>query len=139
MMAKTAILVDGSFYQKRAQALLGKKSASDRAHELIEYCHKHLIDETGPYTDELYRIFYYDCPPMSKKILHPQSGELKDFSESPVNHWHKNFTKELMHERKLARREGIDFIIDSMLNHINDDLLEHTDGQITKSERSETR
>ncbi len=29
---------------------------------------------------------------------------------------------------KLARREGIDFVLDSMGNHIADDLLEHIDG-----------
>lgn len=29
---------------------------------------------------------------------------------------------------KLARREGIDFVLDSMGNHISDDLLEHIDG-----------
>ena len=29
---------------------------------------------------------------------------------------------------KLARREGIDFIVDPLFNHIPDDLLEHIDG-----------
>ncbi len=29
---------------------------------------------------------------------------------------------------KLARREGIDFVLDPMWNHINPDLLEHIDG-----------
>lgn len=29
---------------------------------------------------------------------------------------------------KLARREGIDFILDPLWNHINDDLFEHIDG-----------
>ena len=29
---------------------------------------------------------------------------------------------------KLARKEGIDFILDPMWNHVNDDLLEHVDG-----------
>ncbi|MBQ7608183.1 MAG: NYN domain-containing protein [Desulfovibrionaceae bacterium] len=29
---------------------------------------------------------------------------------------------------KLARREGIDFILDPLFNHIPDDLLEHIDG-----------
>ena len=29
---------------------------------------------------------------------------------------------------KLARREGIDFVLDSMGNHIAEDLLEHIDG-----------
>ena len=32
---------------------------------------------------------------------------------------------------KLARREGIDFILDPMWNHINPDLYEHIDGLIS--------
>lgn len=33
-MAKTAILVDGGFYRKRAARLWGKKTAEERAKEL---------------------------------------------------------------------------------------------------------
>lgn len=36
---------------------------------------------------------------------------------------------------KLARREGIDFVLDPMWNHINPDLFEHIDGLITKAPR----
>jgi uncharacterized LabA/DUF88 family protein len=36
---------------------------------------------------------------------------------------------------KLARREGIDFILDPMWNHINPDLFEHIDGLTTKCKR----
>ena len=34
---------------------------------------------------------------------------------------------------KLARREGIDFVLDPLWNHINPDLFEHIDGLITKA------
>ena len=63
---KTAILVDGGFYRRRAQAKLGEKSAQDRADELYNYCRRHLKEKNR--THELYRIFYYDCPPMTKKL-----------------------------------------------------------------------
>jgi uncharacterized LabA/DUF88 family protein len=32
---------------------------------------------------------------------------------------------------KLARREGIDFLIDPMWNNINPDLYEHIDGMVS--------
>lgn len=32
---------------------------------------------------------------------------------------------------KLARREGIDFVLDPMWNHINPDLHEHIDGMVS--------
>ena len=41
---KTAILVDGGFYRKRAIALWGKESPENRANELNAYCYKHLND-----------------------------------------------------------------------------------------------
>ena len=56
---KTAILVDGGFYRKRASYLWGKKTAEKRAAELIAYCQAHLKYEQQ-YDGErgLYRIFY---------------------------------------------------------------------------------
>lgn len=36
-MTKTAILVDGGFYRKRAKALWGEKSPEKRAEELNRY------------------------------------------------------------------------------------------------------
>lgn len=38
---KTAILVDGGFYRRRAQSRLGEKSAEERADELKKYCYRH--------------------------------------------------------------------------------------------------
>ena len=38
---------------------------------------------------------------------------------------------------KLARREGIDFILDPMWRHINPDLHEHIDGLRTKFPKPE--
>lgn len=67
-MAKTAILVDGGFYRKRAELLWGPKSPMDRAPELRSYCRAHINTRDGDLSRQLYRIFYYDCPPINKKI-----------------------------------------------------------------------
>lgn len=40
-MRRTAILVDGGFYRKRANRLFGKKTPEERADELMEYCYRH--------------------------------------------------------------------------------------------------
>lgn len=55
---KTAILVDGGFYRKRATYLWGKKEPEKRAAELYAYCSAHLKHEQR-YNDDrgLYRIF----------------------------------------------------------------------------------
>lgn len=41
-MSKTAILIDGGFYRKRAKHLWGEKTAEERAKELEAYCKAHL-------------------------------------------------------------------------------------------------
>ena len=44
-MIKTAILVDGAFYRKRAYTLFGDISPAERAKGLSAYCHRHIKDE----------------------------------------------------------------------------------------------
>lgn len=70
---KIAILVDGGYYRKRSQSVFGKVTAKERAAELYTYCMRHLaekqVGEQKFY--HLYRIFYYDCPPIDKQVFHP--------------------------------------------------------------------
>lgn len=68
-MGRTAIMVDGGFYRKRALKLFGDKNAHDRAEELFSYCMRHLKNHYNE--SELYRIFYYDCRPSEKNVYHP--------------------------------------------------------------------
>ena len=42
---KTAILVDGGFYRRRAQIKIGDKTAEERATELDNYCRRHLTEK----------------------------------------------------------------------------------------------
>lgn len=80
-MAKTAILVDGGFYRKRAELLWGKKPPEDRALELRRYCQAHIKTLDGTFPRQLYRVFYYDCPPINKKIFHPFLNRTVDFGK----------------------------------------------------------
>lgn len=93
---KTAILVDGGFYRKRSTQLLGYKTPVDRANELHDYCHQHLRDNLEH--RQLYRVFYYDCPPSTKNVYNP-----------------------------LTQRT-INFVLDPMRSPIRPDLYEHIDG-----------
>lgn len=102
---KTAIMVDGGYYRKRAIYLWGKEiSAVDRANELFNYCLLHLSEATEP--RDLYRIFYYDCPPMERDIIHPLTKETIAFSEKAGTKWAKAFYEELKLKRKIALRMG---------------------------------
>lgn len=80
---RTAILVDGGYYRVRSADLWGKKSANDRANELYKYCMLHITEPEEP--RELYRIFYYDCPPMTRTLRHPLTGAEVDYANYARN------------------------------------------------------
>lgn len=103
-MALVAILVDGGFYQKRARYLWGMKTPAGRAKELNEYCLRHLYEKGKRH--DLYRIFYYDCPPMSKKVYHPLTNKTVDFSKTEMFKWMNDFLESLKQKRKFALRMG---------------------------------
>lgn len=117
---KTAILVDGGFHTRRAQKVFGDISAKDRATELVNYCKRHLNSHGE--NNDLYRIFYYDCPPTSKRIYHPFLQ--KQVEQIILISGDSDFVS----AAKLARREGIDFILDPLGAPIKPDLFEHIDG-----------
>ncbi len=101
---KTAILVDGGYYRKRAGALWGNKSAEERANELFRYCLLHISEPDEP--RDLYRIFYYDCPGLTRQITHPLTGRVTDFSIGTGTQWTKAFFEKLATKRKVAIRRG---------------------------------
>lgn len=105
MIRKTAILVDGGFYRRRAQILFGEKSAEKRAEELVKYCLRHLAADQAEIR-ELYRIFYYDCPPTAKKLYHPFLKKQIDFGKSELFSWMTDFLTCLKQKRKVALRLG---------------------------------
>jgi len=103
---KTAILVDGGFYRKRANYLWGRKSPEKRASELMAYCRAHLKHEQQYDDRSLYRIFYYDCPPLAKTVYHPLLKKGVDFRHDDIFSWMNDFFKELRKQRKVALRLG---------------------------------
>lgn len=109
-MIKTAILVDGGFYRKRAAYLWGKKSPEDRAKELVAYCNAHIKDahHSSEHEEErqLYRVFYYDCPPLEKTVYHPLLKSNVVFKKKETYQWTIDFYEQLKQKRKFALRMG---------------------------------
>lgn len=103
-MSKTAILVDGGFYRKRANHLWGAHSPQETADGLITYVRRHLKEHFG--THELYRIFYYDCPPVNKQMYHPLLKQTVNLGASPEYEWMNEFLSCLKEKRKVALRLG---------------------------------
>ena len=106
-MTKTAIMIDGGFYRKRAKFLWGDKSPEGRATELRAYCRAHMADSDSGEARHLYRIFYYDCEPAAgRTVYHPLRREYIDLNKSDTFIWATAFIEQLKQFRKFALRLG---------------------------------
>jgi len=105
-MTRTAVMVDGGFYRKRAKRLWGEKSPEARADELVKYIFKHLNKADGRTPRDLYRVYYYDCPPVDKVVYHPLKRQNVDFGRSGTKRWANALFDELKRKRKFALRLG---------------------------------
>ncbi len=112
---KTAILIDGGFYRKITKDFKKGLAPKDSADYLMKYCLKHLRHKNEQ-DDVLYRIFYYDCPPLGKKLTHPLTKRLIDLSRTDIYKWNTEFLKEMRKQRKVALRLG--FLSEAKSNYI---------------------
>lgn len=109
-MSKTAILIDGGFYQKRMNAILGPRTPEERADELFTYCRRHLTESY--YSDkhrcehDLYRIFYYDCRPYDGVAFMPLTQKNINLKNTDQYAWMTQFLDLLYSKRKVAVRLG---------------------------------
>lgn len=101
---KVAILIDGGFFIKRYYKLYSnsnKHSPADVAKNLYTMAHRHV--GTGNY---LYRIFYYDCLPLGKRVHNPITNKVLDFATTAQSNFRNAFFEELKKKRKVALRLG---------------------------------
>ncbi len=101
---KIAVLIDGGFFVKRFNALYNKDktmSGEEVADHLYTMVHQHVGKQ-----NTLYRIFYYDCTPFSKKVHNPISKKLIDYSKTPEYKFRQELIEALKKKRKVALRIG---------------------------------
>lgn len=104
----TAILIDGSFYLNRARKIWKNLDPAQAANKLHEYCMAHMMRcKKDNENCQLYRIFYYDCPPAQIQTVHPLTGENIRYSDTPQAKWRFSFFEELKKKRKVALRLGV--------------------------------
>lgn len=107
-MQKTAILIDGAFYLARYRKVYGERDAGDPravARTAFSMALEHLKALERP-RDALYRIFFYDCPPLDKRFERPVSGDSVDFGRSTSAEFRRELHNELRRQRKVALRLG---------------------------------
>ena len=98
-----AVLVDGGFFLKRYFKLFPKAEHDPEtvAKNIWDTAVKH-VDK-----DSLYRIFYYDCTPINKKVHLPISKTAFDFGKSEQSKFRLALFEALKKKRKVAIRSGV--------------------------------
>ncbi|CAE6802968.1 NYN domain-containing protein [Paraburkholderia aspalathi] len=119
----TAVLIDGAFFIKRFRAI-EPQNAHD-ARRAAECAHRWACAHLTPKARraggqdalkerqrvrherrELYRIFFYDCPPLQKKMHNPISKQAIDFGKSSEAIFRLELHEHLRGMRKVALRLG---------------------------------
>ena len=108
----TAILIDGAYFIKRVRHFEPHNyfNAQRIADLAIRCAMLHLSDKKRAnektVRKELYRIFFYDCPPIAKKMHNPITKKAIDFSKSDEAIFRLELHQKLLKKRKLALRLG---------------------------------
>jgi uncharacterized LabA/DUF88 family protein len=105
----TALFIDAGFYLKRFPYCYRYKDVDDPsivAKTLHEMAFNHLTQRHDPDRRDLYRIFVYDCVPLTKKAEYPISHKPIDFGRTPTAKFRLQFHNELRRLRKVALRLG---------------------------------
>ena len=108
----TAILIDGAFFVKRFRSIEPDNAYNaSRAAEFAFGCAMAHLVEPAPRKEprrrrDLYRIFFYDCPPLDKKLHNPITQKSVDFSKSSEATFRLELHNKLRDKRKVALRLG---------------------------------
>ncbi|GAA7789520.1 NYN domain-containing protein [Helicobacter pylori] len=111
MSKKVAILVDGDFFIRCYKSHLKKRSVDKYedlnperlARAIHTHCLKHINKEND---EELYRIFFYNCKPLDKKVHYPHIQRALDLSKSSTYKERTALHKHLISKPCLALRLG---------------------------------
>lgn len=119
----TAILVDGAFFLRRFKHSFPDHDRNDPAsvaHGLGMLAYWHLVQRLGASqvmeqvsrnellaeSRQFYRLFFYDCLPLTKKMHTPLERRAVDFSKTPQAQFRLALHREIGKLRKVAIRLG---------------------------------
>jgi uncharacterized LabA/DUF88 family protein len=118
-----AIFVDAGFFNRMFTTLVDpemKMGPEELAKKMWHYWIKHVDRRNG---EQLYRIYYYDCPPLSRIAHHPIKNKQIDFSKSDITKYKNNLHEALLHQPYVACRMGHLSTIDAEWGFIRKDKI----------------
>ena len=104
---KTAVMVDGAYFIIKARHIFGLLEPRELISKLLLGVKHHLHSKNGDWHSQLYRIFFYDCPPLNKKMEHPLTHKQIDYGKSERARWRNELHNELRKTPRVALRLGV--------------------------------
>ncbi len=99
-MKKVAVLLDGGLLLRRLYRILGSRHPT--AEDVWQYANACV----RPQDEELFRIYFYDCPPFEKPKVKPLSGEKIDFAATATSRRRRALHEKLALMDYVAIRRG---------------------------------
>jgi uncharacterized LabA/DUF88 family protein len=102
-MKKIALLIDGEWFRRRLE-----ESLKDRLPHGVtaEVMYKNALLSLAP-DEELFRLFYYDCPPYDGVDKNPIDRSVQDFKGQPKFQARQRFLNEFKAKDYVAMRLGV--------------------------------
>lgn len=102
MAEKTVILLDGGFVKKKLQTIHGAFPTTEHVRALCRRIMEYdRLDDTV-----LFRVYYYDAPPLSGEATNPVDGSSVSFSGTPAERQNRHLIDSLELEPDFAVRRG---------------------------------
>jgi uncharacterized LabA/DUF88 family protein len=99
-MKKVAVLLDGGHVLSELHKLVGhRQPTADEVEGFARKCY-------DPLKEDLFRIYYYDCPPFDGKAKNPATGVHEDFKTKPEYAARTRFYSQLASKDAFAFRAG---------------------------------
>ncbi|WP_287815064.1 NYN domain-containing protein [Pseudomonas sp.] len=142
-MKRTAVLIDGGFFIQRIRFFSRKflpegfeLTAAELRSVVETLVQKHIAYQEDMTVRELYRIYFYDCPPLDKQVKFPlpdkgqKTASTKNFRTHPPYRLRHELHEELRVSRKTALRLG------ELSKHGKWRLTDHCLAALLKGERA---
>lgn len=102
---KVAIMIDGGFFIRRVHRFCRaeeRRNPEYLAKMIRILCHRH----AQKLKQQIYRVFFYDCPPFETGLHNPLTGRFVKFKDSEPYRFKTALFGELRKMRKMALRLG---------------------------------
>lgn len=103
MKTKVALLVDGEWLRRRLEDALKGNIPNGITAEIM---YKNALLSLAP-DEEVFRIFYYDCPPFDGKETNPIDSSVVEFKKQPKYSARHRFLHEFKAKDYVAMRLGV--------------------------------